>query len=189
MTVRRRTTEYGNDDLGAERPHHPDHVVEQLLPRPERERFVRPLGVAEVEGPSEVLASPVQAPSGFELSSPDDAESLPELGAYEVLTTFTPREGKVRRFRPEPPRQHGEQAGILVVGMGTDHEDPLHAVHLTEEESGRHQATLFEQLAGESTRSNSGNEQRSGERGDAEGTECHLASMGRVERGRPVGAP
>ena len=44
--------------------------------------------------------------------------------ADEILATFPAREREIGRLDPLPPRENGQEFGVLVVGVGADHEDP-----------------------------------------------------------------
>jgi hypothetical protein len=82
------------------------------------------LGVAEVVGAGKELPRAVEPPGGQQLLGPDQAERLTQLRPDEVLPALTAVEGQVRGLGPHAAHQHGEELGVLVVGVGADHEDP-----------------------------------------------------------------
>ena len=135
-------------DLGTEAPNHPDHVAHDLLPGPVAERLPGALGIAEVEGPGEVLPSPVQAPGRQELAGAHDPQALVQLRPDQVLAALPPAEGEVGDLGAVAPGQRRDQARILVVGMGPHHQHPLDPVELAQPEARRHHAPVLRHLLG-----------------------------------------
>ena len=76
------------------------------------------------------MAGTVDAAGREQLLRADDTELGPELGADQILATLPPGEREVRDLRAHPPREQGDQVGVLVVGVGADHQDALRGAEL-----------------------------------------------------------
>ena len=119
-----------HDHVRPERPHHVHRIPEHLLERPQPQCFVDALRVAEVERAGEELLPAVQRACGEQLARADDAEAFVQPWPDQVLSAFAPAERQVRGLGSHSAREGGEQAGVLVIGVGGDHQDALHAVEL-----------------------------------------------------------
>src|SRR5438105_6607160 len=97
VTVSGRTREYGHDDLGTEASHHVEHVAQQRVARPQPQRFVDRLRVAEVVRAGEELAGPVDATGGEQLLRADHAPPGTALRPRQVLAALAPAERQVGR--------------------------------------------------------------------------------------------
>ena len=125
VPVARSAGEDRHDDLRPEPADHREHVDEQRVPGPETERLVGGLGEAEIVRAREELAGAVELPRREQLLRADDAELGAELRPDQVLPAFAPAEREVGRPHPHAAGQDGEELGVLVVGVGADHEDAL----------------------------------------------------------------
>ena len=125
VAVPRRPAEDGHDDLGTKPPDHSDYILEDGVTRPMLPGLVNGLGEAEIVGAGEVLASAIEPARRQQLLGPDQAQRLAQLGADQVLAALAPVQREVRGFGSSPPHQDGEQLGILVIRMGSDHQHPL----------------------------------------------------------------
>ena len=125
VAVPRRSAEDRDDDLGPEPPDDPHDVLEDRVRRPVLPGLVQRLGVAEVVGAGEVLPGAVEPAGGQQLLGPDEPQRLAQLRPDQVLAALTPVEREIGRLRPHAAHQDGQQLGVLVVGMGADHEHPL----------------------------------------------------------------
>ncbi len=113
----------GDDDVGLEAADVPDHVGEDRVVAPDRQRLLRVLGVAEVDGAGEGLLAAVDAPRRQELLRADHAEELALLVADQVLAAVAARHREVRRAQEALVAEVGDQRGVLVVGMRGDVHD------------------------------------------------------------------
>src|SRR5207248_5135012 len=103
---------------------------ENRIARPEAERLLGRLGVAEVVGASEKLLRAVELARREQLLGPDDSQLGPELLADQVLTTFAAGERQIGGLRAHAARQEDEELCVFVVGMRADHQDALVAPEL-----------------------------------------------------------
>ena len=136
MAIARRPRKDRDDHMGAELAHHVDHVAQHLFNGPEFQRLVNALRVAEVEGAREVLVAAVEGARGEEFARADDAESFVQPRPDQVLSPFTAAERQVGGFDAHTARERREEACVLVVGVGGDHQHALHAVELAHAKGG-----------------------------------------------------
>ena len=125
VPVARRAAEDRHDDLRTEPADHPHDILQDRVAGPVAPRFLQRLGVPEVVGAGEELAGAVQPAGGQQLLAAEQPERLAELGSDEILPPLAAVEREVRRLRAHAAHQHGEQLGVLVVGVRPDHEHPL----------------------------------------------------------------
>src|SRR5690606_32097875 len=95
-----------------------------LVVSPDAESFRGALRVAEIAGSGEELARGVESPSREEFLRADDPEEIALFGADEVLASAAARQREVGGRDVAVVRQVGEQAGVLVVGVGGDVQNP-----------------------------------------------------------------
>ena len=131
VPVARCTGEDRYDHLGTVGADHRDDVPEDLLLRPVGERFIRALGETIVESAREELTCTVQSARCLELPRANNAETFAQLRPDDVLPAVAPGERKIGRLDAHPPGEGREEAGVLVIRVRSDHQDPLHAVELT----------------------------------------------------------
>ena len=141
VSVSRRAGPDRDDHLGTVCADHRDDVPEDLLPRPMGERLIGALREAVVEGTREELASTVHITGRLEFPGANDAETLAQLGPDDVLTAVSPSEREIGRLDAHAPGECREKAGVLVIRVRTDHQDPLHTVELTKGEPDLDDAT------------------------------------------------
>jgi hypothetical protein len=123
VAVTRSSGEHRDDDLGLEPANGAHHVLEHAVGGPELPGVGQALGETEVVGAGEVLARPVQRSGREQLLGAKDSERRPELVPDQVLPSLTAGQREVRRLGPHSAREHREQLGVLVIGVGGDHED------------------------------------------------------------------
>ena len=116
--------------MGPELAHHVHHIAQHLFHGPELQRLVDALRVAEVEGAREVLPSAVEGARGEKFARADHAEPFVQARPDQVLPALAPAERQVGGFGAHPARERREEARVLVVGVGGDHQHPLHSVEL-----------------------------------------------------------
>jgi hypothetical protein len=125
VTVSRRAAEDGHDYLGAKPPDYPNDILENRVARPMGPGFVERLGEAEIVRPGEELSCSVQAPGRQQLLGPQQPERLAQFGPDGVLSAFAPIERQIGGLGALTSDQHGEQLGVLVVGVRPDDEYAL----------------------------------------------------------------
>ncbi len=122
--------EPGDDHVGPEFSDHPDDVRQDFFLPPELECFLGGLGIAEIDGPREILFGPVDPAGRQELLGPDD----PDLGALfradQVLAALAAGEGQVGRPELSALREIGQDGRVLIVRMGGHVEDAAKDVEL-----------------------------------------------------------
>ena len=124
--------EPGDDHVGTELPDHPDQIAEDALLPPDLEGFRGRLGIAEIDGPGEVLLGPVDPAGGQELLRSKETELRPLFRADQVLAALAARDREIGRPVFPALRERGQERGVLVVGMGPDIEDAPENVELLE---------------------------------------------------------
>src|SRR5690606_8365796 len=92
VSIARRTTEDGDDDVGAKRPDHADCIRQQAVLWPVRERFVRALRVAVVVSAREELPCTIQASRREQLTAAYQSQPFLQLGTDQVLAALTTRQ-------------------------------------------------------------------------------------------------
>ncbi len=97
--------------------------------RPECERLLSRLGIAEIERTGEELLGAVDSAGGQQLLRPDQPQAHTELGTDQVLAALTPCQREIGRLGAGSTLQHGEQLRILVVRVRTDDQ---HSLHMTQ---------------------------------------------------------
>jgi hypothetical protein len=112
-----------NDDVGLERADHPDDVSERLLVIPDGQRLGGGLRVPEVAHAREALLGAVERAGRQQFFGADDVEQLALLGADQVLPATAAGQREVGGGDVTIVGKIGEQAGVLVIGVGRDVQD------------------------------------------------------------------
>src|SRR5258708_14874880 len=120
VAIARRPGKHGYDDLGAEPAHDVEDVLEDGVARPEAQRLVERLGIAEVVGAREKLARAVDPAGGEQLFRADDAELGTELGADEVLPALAAAQRQVGHPGAHPTGEHGDEDPALLAAVAPD---------------------------------------------------------------------
>ncbi len=115
--------EAGDNHIRLELTNDADHVGEDFLAVPLRQRLLVVLGKAEIAGAGEELLRAVHAPGGEEFLCANDAQRITDLRADKILAALATRERKVGRADAATLGEVGEKLGVLVVGVGGDVED------------------------------------------------------------------
>lgn len=125
--------EPGDDDVGTEPAHGPDHVGQGRVVAPDGKRLLWSLGEAEVGAAGEVLLGAVQVPRGQELLGADEGQAVAQFGPDEVLTAPAPGHGEVGRAHLGALGEGGEGRRVLVVGVGRDVQHRAQHLELVQE--------------------------------------------------------
>ncbi len=116
--VRRLRGEARDDHVGPEAADGEHDVGQHLVVAPDAQRLVGALRVAEVARAREELLGAVDAARREQLLRADEPEQLVLLGPDEVLPAVAARHREVARAKATPSGQPGEEARVLVVGVG-----------------------------------------------------------------------
>ena len=149
VTVPGGAAEHRYDDLRAKTADGPHHVRENLLPGPLGERLVRGLGEPEVDGPGEELLAAVDGARRHQLVAADDAQPFPQLRADEILASLASRQRQIGGAHTHAAREGGDRVGVLVIRVRGDHQHPLDAVQLAQQEPHRNGAPVVGRRLGE----------------------------------------
>ena len=113
----------GDEDVGTESADYAHDIGEDGAAVPDPERLVRMLGEAEVIRAREELDGPIDPPRGDQFLRTNHPETIAQVGTDEILTSVAAGEGEIARAIAATEGQRGEQAGVLIVGMGGDVQD------------------------------------------------------------------
>ena len=125
MAVPWRAAEDRNHYLRAEPPNNAHDVLEDGVPGPVRPGVAQVLGEAEVVRAGEELLAPVEATRRAQLLGPEEPQRFTKFVADEILPALSPVEGEIPGLGPHPAHEHREQFGVLVIGVGGDHQYAL----------------------------------------------------------------
>src|SRR5215207_2390932 len=107
-----------NDDLRLNQPYGAGDLADHSISSPLRERVGAALAVAEVvEGAEQGLRS-VDGASVLALPGAEHAQRLAAVRVEPILSCLSPRGRPVDRAHAEAVREIGEEAAVLVVGVG-----------------------------------------------------------------------
>ncbi len=122
MAVGWRARKAGDDHVGLKGAHDTDHVPQNLLVAPFRQRLVGALREPKIVGAGEELLGPVHPSSRQQFFCANDPQRLKELGAEPILPAVATGHGQVGRPGEDTTPQIGQQGVVLVVGVGSDME-------------------------------------------------------------------
>ena len=117
-----------NDDVRANLANRADHVPQEAFLTPEAKRLLGPLAVAKVDYGRKFLFSPVDATRLKQFVGPDHSHQVALFGADPVLPAFAASSREIHRAEVHAAGEVRHDSGVLIIRMGTEHQDCAHRV-------------------------------------------------------------
>ena len=115
VAVRRCTCKARIDHQRAKHPDDPNHVAEHFALVPSGRSLGQGLGETEIERAGEELFAAIETPCLQQLFGPNDAKSVEQLGADDVLTAFPSVERQICDPGVVAPRRPCDERRVFVV--------------------------------------------------------------------------
>ena len=125
VTVAWGSTEDRDDYLRTIAADDPDYILEHRIARPVIPGVFQGLGESEIVGPGEELGGAIQPSSREQLFAAEQPQRFAQFASDQVLSTLSPIQRQIPGLGTHASDQDREQLGILIVGVGGDHQHPL----------------------------------------------------------------